>query len=161
MFIGSKSQCGRFKQKEGGRLRGTDYVFHFHFALCLNKQLPTALFSKATFSQLLPGAMERESHTRNVQGLLDFHCLHPATSVVDVQATWSIIRRKPQPCRAWLQSSTGRVCSAPPRSQHFGKLLCQLTCHRTRPVTFHPATTHISLEDDTICTTATVEDQRK
>lgn len=152
MFIGSKSQRGRFKQKEGGRLRGTDYVFHFHFALCLNKQLPTALFSKPTFSQLLPGATERESHTQNVQGLLDFHSLHPAISVVDVQATWSIIRRKPQPCRAWLQSSTGRVCSDPPShaggSQHFGKLLCQLTCRRTRPVTFHPATTHISLEDD-------------
>lgn len=148
MFIGSKSQRGRFKQKEGGRLRGTDYVFHFHFALCLNKQLPTALFSKPTFSQLLPGATERESHTQNVQGLLDFHSLHPAISVVDVQATWSIIRRKPQPCRAWLQSSTGRVCSDTPRSQHFGKLLCQLTCRRTRPVTFHPATTHISLEDD-------------
>lgn len=75
MFIGSKSQRGRFKQKEGGRLRGTDYVFHFHFALCLNKQLPTALFSKPTFSQLLPGATERESHTQNVQGLLDFHTL--------------------------------------------------------------------------------------
>jgi len=60
------------KKKVGGCEEQTDYVFHFPFALCLNKQFPTALFSKPTFSQLLYGTTERESTTQDVRGLLDF-----------------------------------------------------------------------------------------
>lgn len=105
------------KKKVGGGGGQTDYVFHFHFALCLNKQFLTALFSKPTFSQLLSGTTERESNAQDVQGLLDFaHSFYSAISALATQATGRAARNKQQPWRDWLASqqiSTGRVHSDP------------------------------------------------
>lgn len=70
------------KKKVGGRGGQTDYVFHFHFALCLNKQFLTALFSKPTFSQLLSGTTERENNTQDVQDYLTLHTRFTQQSVV-------------------------------------------------------------------------------
>lgn len=70
------------KKKVGGRGGQTDYVFHFHFVLCLNKQFLTALFSKPTFSQLLSGTTERENNTQDVQDYLTLHTRFTQQSVI-------------------------------------------------------------------------------
>lgn len=125
----------------GGWKELTDYVFHFHFALCLNKQFLTALFSKPTFSQLLPGASEKESDAQTLQELFDFtHSLHLALSVW-IHKPWGALpggsNGLAEAGRLQLQSNSSRAQSEPrPRRGHrgnppFAELLCQLGCHGT------------------------------
>lgn len=64
--------------------------FCFDFALYLNKQFLTALFSKPTFSQLLSGTRERESNTR---ARITAHLFYSAIPM-DVQAMENIIKGK-------------------------------------------------------------------
>lgn len=136
------------KKKVGGGGGQTDYVFHFHFALCLNKHFLTALFSKPTFSQLLSGTTERESITQDVQGLLDFaHSFYSAISGLATQATGRVARSKDW--RDWLASqqiSTGRVPSDPHTTPGGTSILPSFSdrsqfCHRNWSAAFHWATT--------------------
>lgn len=133
------------KKKVGGRGRQTDYVFHFHFALCLNKQLLTALFSKPTFSQLLSGTTERENNTQDVQDYLTLHTCFTQQSVVWLhksQGELLGVRRR----MASRQISTGTVHSDPhsvPGGSSTLPSFCDRSqfCHRNWSAAFHWSTT--------------------